>query len=65
MMKLSLMDSSSENVIRRNAGREMMQRDDVFDFQPKHTGADFPPLLMNSMNPVAWKKFSSLLDVPH
>ena len=28
MMKWSLMDSSSENGIRRNAGREMMQRND-------------------------------------
>ena len=51
MMKWSLMDSLSENVIRRNAGREMMQRDDGYKGQcirlqaKTHPDADYLPLL--------------------
>jgi hypothetical protein len=57
-MEWSLMDTSSVNAIRRNAGREMMLRDDGWKGQyvrlqaQARPDADYLPLLMNSKNPL-------------
>jgi hypothetical protein len=58
--KWSLVNSSSENAIRRNAVREMMPQDDGWEGRcirlqaNTHPDADYLPLLMGSINPLCW-----------